>query len=154
MKLHPAILLAAIILPSQAIAQTHELRRDREDIHRAERDLDRAKRYGQPRHVDQARDNLRDARQEYRADWRDYRARDRALYARGDWRAPFRYERFSTGSRLRPAYFDRRYYISDYRRYRLPVPPGDARWVRHYDDVILVSLRSGRVLDVIHGFFW
>ncbi len=153
MKLHLAALLAAATLPSLAFAQTHELRRDREDIRQAERDLDRAGRYGQPHHVVEARDNLRVAKQEYRADWRDYRNRDRVLYNRGSWRAPFRYERFATGARLRPDYYDRRYTIADYRRYHLPVPRGDALWVRHYDDVILVSSRSGRVLDVIHGFF-
>ncbi|MGC4252360.1 MAG: RcnB family protein [Sphingobium sp.] len=154
MKLHLAAFLAAITLPQLANAQTYELQRDREEIDHAERDLDRAQRYGQPRHVEQARDNLREAKREYRADWRDYRARDRTLFARGNWRAPFRYERFATGARLRPTYYDRRYYIADYRRYHLPEPRGDAQWVRHYDDVILVSPRSGRVIDVIHGFFW
>jgi len=154
MKLHLAALLAAVTLPSIAIAQTHELRRDREDVRQAASDLDRAKRYGQPRHVAEARGNLRDARQEYRADWRDYRTRNRAVYARGSWRAPFRYERFTIGARLRPTYYDRRYVIADYRRYHLPVPRGDAYWVRHYDDVVLVKPRSGRVLDVIYSFFW
>lgn len=145
--------LAASMLPGAAFAQTGELRRDREDIRQAERDLDRAQRYGRQRHVDAARDNLDDARREYRADWREYRTRDRGLYARGEWRAPFRYERFARGSRVLPSYYDRRWSISDYRRYHLPRPPADARWVRHYDDVILVDLRSGRVLDVIYGLF-
>lgn len=147
-------LLMVAMLPSIASAQSGELRRDRDEIRRAERDLDRAERYGQQRQVEAARNNLDDARREYRADWRDYRIRNRELYARGGWRAPFRYERFARGARLQPSYYDRRYFIADYRRYHLPSPPPHARWVRHYDDMILVSLRSGRVLDVIYGVFW
>lgn len=152
LRLAAAFLAGA--LPTIADAQTQELRRDREEIRRAERDLDRAERYGKDRHVRQARENARDAQREYRADWRDYRSRNRSVYARGQWRAPFGYQRFSQGSTLRSGYYEQRYFISDYRRYRLPQPPGNARWVRHYDDVVLVNLRSGRVLDVIHGFFW
>lgn len=44
--------LAVAMLPSAALAQTGELNRDREDIRQAERDFDRAQRYGQPRHID------------------------------------------------------------------------------------------------------
>ncbi len=36
----------------------------------------------------------------------------------------------------------------------LPPAYGSYRWVRYYDDVILVDLRSGYVVDVIHDFFW
>lgn len=145
--------LAAAMLPSASLAQTGELGRDREDIRQAERDLDRAQRYGQPRHVEAARDNLDDAKREYRADWREYRTRNRGLYARGDWRAPFHYERFTRGARVRPSYYDRRWFIPDYHRYHLPRPPAGARWVRHYDDVILVDTRSARVIDIIYGLF-
>ena len=148
-----AVELAVAMLPSAALAQTRELHRDREDIRQAKRDLDRAQRYGQPHHVDMARDNLGNAQREYRADWREYRARNRGLYARGEWHAPFHYERFTRGARVRPSFYDRRWFISDYRRYHLPRPPAGARWVRHYDDVILVDTRSARVIDVIYGLF-
>ncbi|MCI4588937.1 RcnB family protein [Sphingobium sp. BYY-5] len=148
-----AIVMAGMALPSLAMAQTRELHRDREQIRDAERDMDRAQRYGEYRHVRQARENLRDAHRDYRDDWRDYRDRNRGLYARGDWRAPFRYEHFATGATLRRGYYEPRYFIADYHRYRLPAPPRSARWIRHYDDVALVYLPTGRVLDVIHDFF-
>jgi len=28
------------------------------------------------------------------------------------------------------------------------------RWVRHYNDVMLVNVRNGRVIQVHRGFFW
>ena len=31
---------------------------------------------------------------------------------------------------------------------------GPYRWVRYYDDVLLVDIYSGEVVDVIHDFFW
>lgn len=154
MKIPMIVVAAVAVLPSAVFAQNRELRQDRQQIREAERDLDRAQRYGEYRHVRQARDNLRDAHDQYEDDWQRYRARNRQVYARGDWRAPFRYQRFATGGRLRPSYYASRYTIADYRRFHLPIPPRSSSWIRHYDDVILVDLRSGRVLDVIHGFFW
>ncbi len=146
MKLPVLATLVAISLPAMAAAQTHELRRDRQDIRAAEDNLDRAQRYGERRH-------LRDAHREYRADWREHRVRNRNLYARGDWHAPFRYQWFVPGAGIRPGYYASRYDIGDFRRYHLPVPPRGARWVRHYDDVVLVDFKNGRVVNVIHDFF-
>ena len=31
---------------------------------------------------------------------------------------------------------------------------GPYRWVRYYDDVLLVDVYSGEVVDVIYDFFW
>jgi Ni/Co efflux regulator RcnB len=39
-------------------------------------------------------------------------------------------------------------------RYRLPPARGAQRWVRHYDDVLLVDTRRGRVIDVVRNFYW
>lgn len=153
MKLPVLATLVAISLPAMAAAQTHELRRDRQDIRAAEDNLDRAQRYGERRHVREAQKDLRNAEREYRADWREHRVRNRNLYARGDWHAPFRYQWFVPGAGIRPGYYASRYDIGDFRRYHLPVPPRGARWVRHYDDVVLVDFKNGRVVNVIHDFF-
>ena len=72
----------------------------------------------------------------------------------GNWRAPFRYNQWNVGVRLRPAYYNSRYYIADPYRYRLPRPGVNQRWVRHYNDVLLVNVRNGRVIQVHRGFFW
>ena len=43
--------------------------------------------------------------------------------------------------------------IADPWRYRLPPARGYQRWVRHYDDVLLVDVRRGVVIQVIRGFY-
>ena len=147
-------LIAATALPGMAMAQSHELRRDRQDIRQEHRDLRDAQRYGDRRDVREAHRDLRDARREYREDWRDYRERNRSVYARGNWRAPFAYQRFRPGGVIRPSYYGSRYVIANPGRYRLPPATGANRWVRHYDDALLVNVRSGRVVQVINGFYW
>lgn len=165
-KLIIAALMAATIMPSAAMAQSQgELRRDRQDIRQEQREVNRAVHRGEPRHEirDQQRD-VRDARREYREDrrdrnwgrndWRTYRTGNRALYARGNWRAPYRYQAFRPGIHIKPVYYSQRYWIADPWRYRLPHAVGQQRWVRHYDDMLLVDVRRGVVIDVIRNFYW
>src|SRR5258705_10855794 len=97
-------LMAATVLPAAAQAQsTGELRRDRQDIRQEHRELDRA-RLSHDRHdIREERRDVRDAHREYREDladrnrrwgrddWRGWREHNRAVFARGKWRAPFRY---------------------------------------------------------------
>ncbi len=165
-KLIITAMMAATMLPAVAQAQSAgEIRRDRQDVREERRDLNRAYRSGDPRRVRDERGDLRDARQELREDridrnrnwgrndWRGYRNTNRALYARGDWRAPFRYQAFRTGVRIAPGYYGSRYFIADPWRYRLPPARGYARWVRHYNDVLLVDIRRGIVLNSYRNFF-
>lgn len=148
-------LIAATALPGMAMAQSAgELHRDRQDIREQQRDLRHAQRYGDRHDVREARRDVRDARQEYREDWRDYRKAHRDVYRGGNWRAPFRYSRWDVGARLQPTYYSSRYYIADPYRYRLPRPGANLQWVRHYNDVLLVNVRTGRVMEVHRSFFW
>lgn len=155
------------MLPAAANAQSQqEVRRDRQDLREQQRELNQAYRRGDPRDIRDERRDVREARQELREDrydrdrawgrndWRNYRATNRGLYARGEWRAPFRYTGFRTGVRIAPAYYGSRYFIADPWRYRLPPARGYARWVRHYDDALLIDTRRGVVLDVYRGFFF
>lgn len=148
-------LLAATILPASAMAQSAgELRRDRQDIRQEQRDLRDAQRYGARRDVREERRDVQRARQEYREDWRDYRRTHRDVYRAGRWSAPFRYHSWRVGAVIGPTYYSSRYYIADPYRYRLPRPAANLRWVRHYNDVLLVNVRTGRVVQVHRGFFW
>lgn len=148
-------LLAATIMPGIAQAQSYREARDSQrEVREERRDLRQAERYGDRRDVRDARGDLRDARQESREDWRDYRRTHRDVYRGGNWRAPFRYSQWNVGVQLRPAYYNSRYYINDPYRYRLPRPGANLRWVRHYNDVLLVNVRTGRVMQVHRGFFW
>lgn len=148
-------LLAATVMPGVAQAQSYREARDSQrDVREERRELQQAQRHGDRRDVRDARADLRDARQESREDWRDYRKSHRDVYRGGNWRAPFRYSQLNVGAQLRPSYYNSRYYISDPYRYRLPRAGANMRWVRHYNDVLLVNVRTGRVMQVHRGFFW
>ena len=171
-KMITAALLAAVAMPAAALptaasAQSRqELRRDRQDIREEQRELRQARRTGDRREVRDERRDVREARQEYREDlrdrnrnwgnddWRRYRNSNRSAFSRGNWRAPFRYTRWSVGARIGSPYFGSRYVIADPWRYRLPRAGRFQTWVRHYNDVILVDTRRGIVLRVIPGFYW
>lgn len=90
--------------------------------------------------------------------WNGYRAQNRdrfhlpRYYAPGGWNQGYR--RFSSGIRLNAYLYDRSYWISDPYDYRLPEAYGPYRWVRYYDDALLVDLRSGQVVDTVYGIFW
>lgn len=153
-KLISVALLAAMLSPVAASAQTHELRRDRQDIRQEQRELERARRHGTPGQVHEQRRDVRDARREYREDWRDYRSRNRAAFRAPAFRAPFRYHRFSSGSSIDRRYWAPGYRVNNYARYRLPEPGRNQRYVRHYNDVLLVNVRTGRVVRAFNSFYW
>lgn len=174
-KLIAAALIATVAMPvmapAAASAQSRgEVRRDRQDLREERRELRDARRNGSQREVRRERRDVREARRELREDrrdyrqdrnrrwgnddWRRYRSTNRGAYARGTWRAPFRYNGFRAGVRIAPTYYGSRYYISDPWRYRLPPAGRYQRWVRHYDDVLLVDTRRGYVVRVIRNFFW
>jgi hypothetical protein len=100
----------------------------------------------------------RDWRRDDRYDWRDYRAQNRSVYHLPRYYAPYGwdygYRRFSVGFRLGSVLFGSNYWISDPWAYRLPPAYGPYRWVRYYDDALLVDLRTGIVVDVVYDIFW
>lgn len=97
-----------------------------------------------------------DWRSDRRYDWRNHRLRYRHLFNFGFYRDPFGwgYQPFSIGWRLWPSYYHSRYWLSDPWQYRLPYAPPGYRWIRYYDDAILVDTWDGQVVDVIRNFFW
>jgi Ni/Co efflux regulator RcnB len=156
-------LIAASILPAAAPASAQsraEIRRDRQELREERRELREARRYGDARDIRRERRDVIEARRELREDradrrdWRAYRNHNRALYSRGYWRAPFAYRTFRPGLSIGASYYSPRYYIADPYRYRLPVAGYGLRWIRHYDDALLVDVRRGRVVDVIRDFYW
>jgi Ni/Co efflux regulator RcnB len=44
--------------------------------------------------------------------------------------------------------------VNDPWRYRLENRGRNLRWVRNYDDVMLVDIRNGRIVEVHRNFFW
>lgn len=128
-KLILAIATAATIVPaSAAIAQDRrELRQDRREIRQDRRELQRDR-----------RELRRDRRHvAYVAPYRDWR-----------------YRPVTIGFQLRPAFYGSRYYVSDYNRYNVRAPGRFQRWIRYGDDLVLVNVRTGRVLQVMHRRYW
>ncbi len=97
-----------------------------------------------------------DWRRDNRYDWRRHRDRHRSVFRIGFYSDPFgwNYRRWSVGWRLRPAYYQSNYWLNDPWMYRLPPAYGPYRWVRYFDDALLVNTYTGEVVDVIHSFFW
>ena len=96
-------------------------------------------------------------RNDRRYDWNNWRGRNRNIFRISPYYSPYRdwrYQRFSIGFFLEPLFFDQRYWIGDPWQYRLPPAPYGTQWVRYYDDVLLVDIYTGEVVDVIHDFFW
>ena len=95
-------------------------------------------------------------RNDHRYDWRRWRDRHRSLFRVGFYYDPFgwNYRPYSIGWRLWPSYYSSRYWIHDPWQYRLPYAPPGYRWIRYWDDAILVDTWTGEVVDVIHNFFW
>lgn len=99
----------------------------------------------------------RDWRRNDRYDWNSYRRHNRHHYRLGRYYAPYHgysYRRVYIGFSLGSLFYSSRYWIDDPWQYRLPPAYGPYRWVRYYDDALLIDLRSGEVVDAIHDFFW
>jgi Ni/Co efflux regulator RcnB len=98
----------------------------------------------------------REWREDRRYDWRRHRDWDRNRFHVGIYVDPFgwNYRRWNVGWQLPRYHYASRYWINDPWHYRLPPVYGPYRWVRYWDDALLVDVRSGRVVDVIHNFFW
>jgi Ni/Co efflux regulator RcnB len=120
-----------------------------------------ARRYDRRDRVEVRKDRqeLRRDRRELRRDRRDVRQDRRQVRRnRSAYVAPYRnwnYRRVNVGFQLRPVFYSPRYYVSDYGAYRLQAPHHRwQRWIRYGDDLLLVNVRTGRVLQVIHYNGW
>lgn len=91
-----------------------------------------------------------------RYDWQDWRRHHHSSFHIGFYSDPFGYgyQRLGYGWQLFPSYYQSNYWLRDPWQYRLPPVYGPYRWVRYYDDALLVDTWSGEVVDVIYDFFW
>ncbi|HKC02913.1 MAG TPA: RcnB family protein [Sphingomicrobium sp.] len=91
-----------------------------------------------------------------RYDWQDWRRHHRSHFHLGLYFDPFGwgYQPWQIGWRLWPNYYSSRYWINDPFDYRLPYAPPGYRWIRYWDDAILVDTFTGEAVDVIRNFFW
>jgi hypothetical protein len=139
----------------ERIDRQHDRNRDGNlNRHSGYRDGRRDDRWGNDR-----RDNRWNTgwRNDRRYDWRSNRDRYGSNYRQGRYYAPQYgrgYSRISIGVTIGSPYYGSRYWVNNPDYYRLPPAYGPYRWVRYYDDVLLVDIRSGYVVDMINNFFW
>ena len=93
-----------------------------------------------------------------RYDYGRYRAQNRDRYRLPRYYAPrnwgYGYRRFGVGFTMSSMLFAQDYWIDDPLTYRLPPAYGPYRWVRYYNDALLVDVRSGQVVDATYDIFW
>jgi hypothetical protein len=133
---------------------------DRRDVRPGYRQDGRGDWRGQQARRDRGdrRDWSRNWRQDRRYDWGSYRRVNRNIYRLPRYYAPsgwnYGYRRFSIGLTLGSMLFSSNYWINDPFYYRLPPAYGPYRWVRYYNDALLVDIDTGEVIDVEYDIFW
>jgi len=104
------------------------------------------------------RDWNRDWRRDNRYNYNAYRSSNRGAYHLPRYYAPsgwgYGYRRFGVGLTLDSILYNQSYWIDDADYYRLPPAYGPYRWVRYYNDALLVDIYTGRVVDTVYDIFW
>ena len=96
-------------------------------------------------------------RRNNRYDWSNWRNRHRSSFSLGFYYAPwqgYNYSRFDIGVVIGQPFYAERYWLADPWAYRLPPADGPYRWVRYYNDALLVDIYSGEVVDAVYDIFW
>ena len=139
-------------------------REDRRDYREDRRDSHRWNTWNDWYRHDYRQDHRYDYRYgNHRDDWRrsDWRRSWRHGWAGTRYRSPYRYY-YPSGYRYRswrigyelPLAFLIADYFLDYRPYGLAPPPYGCRWLRVGDDVMLVDMRSGVIVDILYNFYY
>ena len=136
-----------------------DLREEHRDLHASDPSRREHRRWH--RDAERRHDRRHDAwstnwRSNSRYDWYSYRNRYGSLYRLGRYYDPYGwgYRRFSIGFNLWPSYYGSSFWLDDPWMYRLPPAYGPYRWIRYYDDALLVNIYTGQVVDVVHNVFW
>jgi Ni/Co efflux regulator RcnB len=91
-----------------------------------------------------------------RYDWFGWRARHRELFRLGYYDPPFggyAYAPLAAGALLAAAFLSEQYWIDDPAAFHLPPVWGPYRWVRYYNDALLVDIDTGEVIESVPGIF-
>ncbi|MCC2976693.1 RcnB family protein [Sphingomonas sp. PL-96] len=134
--------------------------RDRDDRRRSFADRNWRDDTRQRQSWDDRRSWSRSWRSDRRYDWNGYRQANRNVYRLPRYYPPsgygygYGYQRFSIGLTLGSMLYGSGYWINDPYAYRLPPADGPYRWVRYYNDALLVDLETGEVVDTVYDLFW
>lgn len=153
MTLAAPFVVAAVPASAQSAA---EVRGSARDLGREKQDLRQARRTGDIDDVRDERHDVVDARQELRGDWYDYRRAHPNVYRVSPYVAPrgYVYRPVAVGYRFPSVYVSSRYWVNNWRVYRLPAPCAGCRWIRYGNDVVLVKTSTRAVVVVHRSFFY
>jgi len=96
-------------------------------------------------------------RNDRRYDWAGWRSAHGELFHGSYYYPPYDgygYARLGIGAALDAAFLDEQYWIEDPAYYHLPPAYGPYRWVRYYNDCLLIDIDTGQVVDVLYNVFW
>ena len=136
-------LMTALVIPTVASAQTAEIRKDERTVDKQNIELQRAVDSGTLGDIEKQARHARKAGQELRED-RDH-------FARHQYVAPYRnwsYSALTPGTTLRSRFYGTSYTVAYPDSYELRPAKPHQRWVRYGNDLVLVNMRNGRVLEV------
>jgi Ni/Co efflux regulator RcnB len=156
-KILMAAAAAALFAPTAGWAQSAgEVRHDRHEVAKDKREVNHDLARGK---FGEAKEDARETREDQRElnnDWKDYRKTHRTAFHRSAYAAPrgLHYRTIAVGGTLNRAFYGKPYWVGNYATYRLPAPGPNRAYVRYGNDVVLVNLRTGRVIQVYNGFFW
>lgn len=88
--------------------------------------------------------------------WAAWRAAHPALFQPGSYRPPhggYAYAAIKPGTILPAEFLAEQYWVQDPSIYHLPPATGSYQWIRYYNDILLVNIDSGRVMEVVTGLF-
>lgn len=90
-------------------------------------------------------------------DWAAWRAAHREVFHPGYYQPPggtYAYAPLAVGALLAAEFWREQYWIVDPALYHLPPVSDPYRWVRYYNDCLLINIDTGEVVDVVQGVFW
>ena len=140
--------IAALALPAALSAQTSEIRKDERQVDSHKEDLQRAVDSGNLRDIEKQAHKTRKAREELREDRDDF-GRKHYVAPYDDWS----YSTPAAGTQLRPRFYGRDYKVAHPDGYDLRHAKHGQRWIRYGNDLVLVSMRDGRVIEVVSNRF-
>ena len=147
-KLALSGLVTALLIPAAATAQTREIQKDERKVERQNEELKGAIESGNLRDIEEQARDARKAGQELREDRDDF--------ARKQYVAPYRnwsYAAVAPGTKLRSRFYGTTYSVAHPDGYALTRAKKNQRWVRYGNDLLLVNVRSGRVIEVASSRF-
>ena len=150
-----AVAALSVATGTAALAQPgdHDRREERQDRREVHRDVERAlpnRPYGDRDHDGiPNRFDSQPNRFNYHGSYYDRFRGPQFFYPQG-----FGYRSWGIGQFLPRAFFAPPYFINNWSYYRLGPPPRGLRYVRNGPDVLLVNIRTGRIVEVIPGVFY